>query len=550
MIRRPVLTALALLVVLPVLQPAEAHAGNGVKMVVKFKPEVTMKRVRAMAMVPSASGTTASVAAELESDAGDASLTLEETDAWLHGAATLTALPATKATVSVALYDAANSALGTFSGTLDTDGTVSLAADKPGAVDVEVVAAEVFTAPKGYDLGLDLAGADTYEVAYASVTVTEPGTKTCAASDEKGNCLKWTVTDAVSTRAEVYWDDVGSVWEADLDDVPEALVEMKVTTRDKNGKKLESVKAKLAAPWADGGEGVASLATDEDPLTTLALSTGSPYTYSDVTGYVVGNYTTRLGVVSSGWSAGDELPVDAAVELTNGDTVTVPVNSYQRRRDWNYTSGGVEAVDDWGDRARVIVTDPNTGVATDVSEVLRAGFDAPLCGDGVCATVVENAAGEAELELTTYADDADSLPDTLELTVEVDGELLVDTLVGFDDEITAVFANEVEFVGDAVGVELSGKVSLLGEANRKGKQETLAKGKFYAVVVRDAEGDLELAGADKDEVVSSGGSVAGGEAISLTDREGVAQPPPAIQYGNGSGTKNASHTTSTRPELL
>ena len=125
--------------------------------------------------------------------------------------------------------------------------------------------------------------------------------------------------------------------------------------------------------------------------------------------------------------------------------------------------------------------------------------------------------------------------------------------VEFDDELTAVFSNEVTFASDPVGLGLSGKVSLLGAPNRKGKQETLAKGKFYAELARDGDGDLELAGGDKDAVVSSGEIVVSGDAVGLTTPEGDPDAPPVIVYsvmGNGSGTKNASSQTSIKPQLL
>jgi hypothetical protein len=181
----------------------------------------------------------------------------------------------------------------------------------------------------------------------------------------------------------------------------------------------------------------------------------------------------------------------------------------------------------------------------------------PICNSGGCFTLVEDEEidGQYALAVTTYASDATKLADELELSLVLTdefGEKLASDafLVEFGDEITAVFANELSLVGDPVGLDLAGSVKLLGAKNRKGKQDTLAKGKFYGALSRDGDGDLALGGADKDEVVSNGGIVEAGDPVLLIDREGLPDAPPAIQYSNGSGTKNASSQTSIRPQLL
>ena len=102
----------------------------------------------------------------------------------------------------------------------------------------------------------------------------------------------------------------------------------------------------------------------------------------------------------------------------------------------------------------------------------------------------------------------------------------------FDDELTVVFSYAVSLSEDPIGLDLSGKVSLLGEANKKGKQETLSKGKFYGSVTRNEDGALGLSGADKDAVSPRGDILIGGEPIGfeLTDsnKDGVITTPPAI----------------------
>jgi hypothetical protein len=203
-------------------------------------------------------------------------------------------------------------------------------------------------------------------------------------------------------------------------------------------------------------------------------------------------------------------------------------------------------------KARIAVVGDDTALADVTLEELRT----PACTDTTCFVLVEDEAGAFALSATRYGTDPDALPDAESFTLSVIDELgeerwTVD--VTYADEITAVFANEVSFAGDPVGLGLSGKVSLLGAPDRKGKQETLAKGKFYAELSRDGDGDLELGGGDKDTVVSSGNVVVSGEAIGLGDEKTGLDAPPVIVYGvmgNGSGTKNATTTTSTRPQLL
>ncbi|MES2638198.1 MAG: hypothetical protein V4850_01900 [Myxococcota bacterium] len=572
-LHRPALAVLALYIGLPALGASDAEAAFIRRTAIKVKTNSNGDTsYRVGTTVSGDAGTVATITAAIESDAGEEELALVETDAWLHGAATIAALPATDVALTVTLYDSGSASLISFSGTLAADGTVTLAADDTTSIenadcasrtgcaeettradspDIEMLAADVFAAAKGYDLSIDLAGADTYEVAYASVTVTEPGGAVCLATDEKGNCLKWETTKEVSTRSEVFWDDIGSVWEAEATAAHEGLMQLKVIASDARGNKLETAKSKLGAPWLDDGEGVNTLATDEDPLTRVALHKGLVgwWAFDDQAAQ------DQLTIVSEGWASGDELPVDAEVELTNGETITIPVNSYQKRLRFPITINYLAETKNTGFAFKTFNITAS-GILLPLSpDDLYFGQVRPVCSEGFCATVSVSDGGEYELSMMAYGAAAAALPEEFEVSISVldefGDEVAAETaLVELDDEITAVFANEVSLVGDPIGVDLSGKVKLLGEANRKGKQETLAKGKFYGTFSRDGDGDLELAGADKDEVVSSGDIIVAGEAVFLTDREGVPVAPPAIQFSNGSGTKNATTTTSTRPQLL
>lgn len=508
--------------------------------------------------------TVASVSARIMSDAGSEELTLVETDAWLHGAASLSTLPATDAAVTLTLYSAYNVGLVSFSGTITANGTVSFSADTndsadacdtlsrsdctrsptegdASAPDVEVLASEVFATLDGFELTFDLAGADTDTVAYGSIAVTESRGSIADCASRSGDCGD--PSETVITTTEVFWDDLGSVWTAVAGLAHEGPVEVRVKRLDTAGQEIDETKTRLGMPWITDGNGLNALATDEDPLTTLTYANYSPYTYSDMTGYIVNNLTKRLTVVSQGWSASGALPVDARVELTNGDTLTVPVNSYQRitpRRQTFFVSSFFDI------SYRQIVVDD--GISTVVFEwPSREEPSAPVCSGGFCLvlrlndlastpdSVSEPLVGSSQWSVTAYGDDATTLPDEIQITDSLlDSEGVVvesETVeVAFDDEITAVFATEVSLSDDPIGVDLAGRVKLLGEMDRRGRQTTLAKGRFYGTFSRNAAGGLELAGADKDEVSAEGNIVMGDEAVLLTDREGAPLPPPAIQY--------------------
>jgi hypothetical protein len=520
-------------------QVGTAHAAV---MLTKSKEKDSFRIFRYTRTARADGGRIGSIEATLASEAGTEDLRLVESDAWLHGAATLAALPTADAAIALTLYDSANAPLRSFTGTLGADGSVTLApADAVACTsrsgceptgetpDVEVVAAETFATTRGIDLGVDLAGADTYEVAYAEIR-------------------------SGGATAEVYWDDVGAIWDAAVTLDHEELVDVKVRTFDADGETIGVDKAALGAPWLDDGEGVNALATDEDPLTSIALHPSRSHLGATQRWHA-------LTVLSEGWTVGDALPTHAEVALTGGETITMPANSYQRKRcnaQRCQTDDAVRALDT-NPYARLV--DPGSTVTITGGNVIfealsLADLASPVCSDGICVTLIEDEDGEPELAVTAYGDDAAALPDALVLrsTVVVDElieEVTAEEHVVFDDGITVVFAHEVSFAEDPVGFGLSGKVKLLGEANRNGNRATLANGHFSGALSRDGDGDLALAGVGRDEASPTGGAaILAGEAVFLTDREGAPVAPPAIQYANGSGTKPGSSQTSTKPQLL
>ena len=522
-LHRPALCALALFVGLPLVGGADAQAAfirrSAIKTITNANGSVSNR------VVTVTSGTTvSSVSAQLESDAGDQDVTLVESDAWLHGAATIKVLPKTDAKLTLTLYDKANATLGEYTGTLATDGTVTLTGEGK-TLDVDVLAAEVFGASGAYELGIDLAGADTYDVAYATLVLTEGKT---------------------DTKATVDWDDVGAIWEGELSEAPIGQVTVKATTYDSKKKKLDSAKVEVSEPWADGGAGLPALPTDDDPLTSLTVREVKEL--ADILKADYGIEPAALTVVSQGWNTGDTLPVDASVELTGGKTLTVPVNSVQRAGTGALSAKFGEVIDAWftkgggdltvlleaGDKSLVI---DSSGSISGSDYVTERSLSFGAVGSGAGVLVTGGAYGDWDVSTTVFATTeaglSTSLPVTVTLLDEKGNTVYAEKVTPtFEDELAVVFCYAVSFSEDPIGLDLSGKVSLLGEANKKGKQETLSKGKFYGSVTRNDDGALGLAGADKDAVSPRGDILIGGEPIGfeLTDsnKDGVITTPPVV----------------------
>ncbi len=475
------------------------------------------------------------VTAEVHSDAGEEEVALVELDAWLHGSVELPALRGAEGTVELTLLDSNSMELKRFTGRLTynarkyswtgftplsrssgTDCTSrSGCTEVVEEVDADVVGTELLDGGTG--LGLDLAGADLYNVAYASVTVTEQVATCTGVYDRSNTCTEWSYLSLEST-VEVGFEDVGAVWGADLSLSHRGRIENVATLYKTERNDRYRARYKAQPSWLDGASGVSVLSIDEDPLTGLGLTTvdGLP----------------SLTVYSEGWTLGDALPIDAKVELSTGETFVIPVESYQRKAERNSPTsseanelfGMIDSgsfrlkVNGWHHVAvvrgeRSLTRSAGTGeegaaAGADINLTLEDFDGGPLCLDGTCFTFVSNSSGGYDLTATQYRWDTDFIAGETNCVIERldrSGEVVWEEehSLTFGDEITAVFSSEVSFDGDAINQALAGKVSLRGTPNRKGKQSTLAKGKFYGVVTRDGDGDINLGGADKDALAAA-----------------------------------------------
>lgn len=523
-LHRHALSVLALFVGGALLAPSRADALN--IFVAKLDFQTTSEDLMSVGVTVDEPGDAlASIELRVTSDAGDEDLVLIESDAWLHGSAALSALPVKDAAITLTLYDKGSASLMTFSGTLTTDGTVTLdegesagpceILSKLGCTarveyDVGFLAGETNADGKGYVLTLNLAGSDTYEVAYATVELSG------------------------GEKAEVDWDAVGSVWQADTTLEHTGVIDVKAKALDSEGNTLENVKAELAEPWGDDGEGV------------NALSAGSGTSVAIAQHYLTDRFsgghvrTERMTAVSTGWTT-TSYPTHAELELAGGETVTVPANSYQR-----LLEQPEPLVQDWDDEIDSFIVDPNPSSLVQSGSALyqiapdRLRGSIPVCSAGTCVVLIASAEGY-ELSVTTYGDDPAKLPGKQDLGIafydKSGTELASETLsVEFDAEVTAVFAADLDIEGDPMGGDASGSVSLLGAANSKGKQATLSKGSFYGSFSRDTDGDLALGGYGVDDWATSGtsaGVLLGGPVECGGAGCDGDWAPPVILYGVG-----------------
>ena len=480
---------------------------------------------RLVATVAGGTATTA-VTATVESEAGKESLVLTESDAWLHGSAALSALPVKDTTLTLTLYDKASAALMDFTGTLGADGSVTLGEGESAALcevkskagcevtvtpDVELLAAELDPSGKGYTLTLDLAGADTYEVAYA------------------------TVATSSGEKAEVGWEAVGSVWEAEstLDHTGE--IEVKAKGLDREGETVLNVKMQLAEPWADDGAGANALSAGEG--TSVALHRwGGEYGGGKEPG-MWSSSSPILSVVSTGWST-SEYPTHAELEMAGGSTVTVAANSYQRSGPRNYFDGLLSELQ--FPKLDGSASDPTISISSGgfVLENARiSDLASPVCSAGTCVVLLENEKGYY-LSATTYGVQPGKLADKQEFTVSLHDakgtRLGSDTIfIAFDSLMTAGFCVGADLDGDPIGGDASGSVRLLGAADKKGKQSTLSKGDFHGSFAVDSDGDLVLGGYGTDDAATaeSSASVLLGDPVECggagCDGDWA---PPAVEY--------------------
>ena len=160
----------------------------------------------------------------------------------------------------------------------------------------------------------------------------------------------------------------------------------------------------------------------------------------------------------------------------------------------------------------------------------------PLCAEGLCVVLSPDEVGGLLVSLTQYRWD-DAFPDdavsvSVRLIDEDGKEQDAEELkLDFDDELMVLFSNPIKFLGDPTNSGLSGKLKLLGPADEKGKQETLAKGKFTAGLARTIDGEVGCALIDDAQFASKtdGTDFTPGEAATIgSEKGGYTDTPPVV----------------------
>ena len=492
---------------------------------------------------------------EVELSSGE-TLTLEAEDTHLPLTGFLDALPEVESSLELDLFDAKGNTLATLAGSLDRNGQILFGGqpangdnddavecsartgcedtdgrDTSSAYDLEVLGAFIVDGDDGLLWSLVIDGADALDVASATLVSTESfsGDKVCAASDEKGNCLKWTTeTWSESTESSLDAGEGSWAWSADLpDDFDPDGVTLKAKVYGADGKKLDSEKVDAVLPWGDEGVGQTAQALDEDPWTWIsfgALDVGEDFAQRGFT------------VLSEGWTLDDDYPVDASIELDGGETWELPAHSYQTtvRLPLSFTedpTGEVFALEQDG-----------IHLAT-YNSIMKCDADAKACGK-----LGQDELGDWYFDLVVYAEDPADLPTTSKLRLtptKGKAQTTEDSYeVDFAEEFAVTFAIPVDFTGNPVGEDLDLEARLYGVPDKKGKQDKLAKGKATGAFGVDEDGDLVIFDNNGGTTTSRGDILIGGEPIGIERTVGdepVPLAPPAIVFeSNGRGTRNTS----------
>ncbi|GDX80601.1 hypothetical protein LBMAG42_24120 [Deltaproteobacteria bacterium] len=500
-------------------------------------------------------GEAASMELDITSDSGSESVDLTESDAWLHGAATLKALSTTDTEATLTLYDEKGAAQVSFSGTMTSEGVVTLTADatkgssvcesKLGCVeitetlDIELLAAEVFVNPLGgYDVTFDLAGGDVYGLTKADFTLKNFG----AAQADAGRVV----------TSEVTFGEIGAVWEGELSLDHAGEIEIDATSYDVDGKKLEKSTTTLGHILHTVADSFAPAHTVRGSSMLSAGDAGSVAWTKMKDKLAAGDMMT---VITENWTT-TTAPTHATVELDGGETLTIPANSFQRAGFYTIELEAIVIT-----HLKIAINGGNLTL-NGSSTLSILDLAAPVCINGTCVAISTNEKGTLDLAVTGYASTAAGVASSAKIGVMAydknGGKVgLVDTKVSFDAAVAVVFANEVAFAEDPLGLDLGGEVSLLGAKDSKGKQKTVAKGDFYGSFVRTGEGDLSLGGVDKNDIEAKGDILIGGEPIDFeltdTNKDGVIEAPPVILMmttGNGKGTRDACTANNGKPGLL
>lgn len=456
----------------------------------------------------------------------------------VHGTATLAGLPPSGTEVTLTVFGADSAPLAVFVGEAGgerwaryVDGCGVVCGDGStcgGCVgDLTVDGTVTFggDATSTHELGVDLSGEDAATVASATIAW-EVSTTDCSS---RLGCT----TSTKTTSYEVAWGAPQRVYTGATTLLVDGAADVRIEVTDTSGATLDWAVAELVPGWIAEGGTVNALATDEDPLTSLALHGGA----KELADILENQYLT---VMSDGWDAGDALPTYAEVTVDGGELWEIPVHSYQVAAATPLTFKG----DPSAETFEVTVNGKALGDLT---------AERGICLYGTCVALSEGTDGAWALSTTAYAATPDALPTSATVALTpVLGKAWptsAKVAVAYDTEVAVAFTTGVDIVGDPVGLDLSGKVRLRGRS-------TLFVGKYDGQFI-GGETNCDLAAVPSGgTVVSRGDILIGGEPIDIeltsdVDGDGVIEAPPAVVMKDGSGTRRVATTSGqTVPVLL
>jgi len=189
------------------------------------------------------------------------SISLVESNVVAHGTTLLTRLPPSGSSTSIKVYDGKGGLLQTFNGKADNAGNLSFSAST-SSLDLELLGTQIIDDKGGYTLNMELNGADAWSAASAIL------------SWEETTCSKLKGCYSTFYSTTIIMDSLDSFWEGTPSLEMTGLMELKATSYDSNGKKVDEEKVKQSLPWENEGSGLPVVTLEEDPLTSLAYLGG------------------------------------------------------------------------------------------------------------------------------------------------------------------------------------------------------------------------------------------------------------------------------------
>lgn len=497
---------------------------------------------------------------------------------WRHGAASLTETPAPGAAATLDLRGAGDKPVALLKGFVGADGSLALFGDVTSTASVALRTGFLIgNVGAGGTAIIELAGGDAALVHGATLSIAPGGTGggDCGA---KGGCEGGTGGDPSKEQiVPVVWALVNTEWDCALPEAAKAadppLWNFHVWAfAEKPGPKptvgrVDEAKGVVTQPWQDGGEGTSAILAQDDPMTTVALTSAHAAAtkgeVKELADILKNQY--RVTIVASGWNAADGTcqeqsggkcsgpgtpPTHAELDIDGGPTLLIPAHGYQR-------AGAVDVTfdaDPTGHTYTVSVDGESATFTVGSGQTYVISTNRRAFGQGKYGLELDNVKlvpNTITVWVTAWAPSPEKLPS--DILVEIapakgkEGAPAAPAPkepkqpVALDPDIAAVFGNTVHFTGDPVGANLTGRVALLRPyPGPKVRLVPAVKGTLRGQIASAVTGTLELSAVGKGGPIQSKGDILiGGEPIEIerVDGQGNVVPvlPPALVFKPNGG---------------